>query len=210
MAEKDTLNKLKSKEREVRENLIMDAAEHVFSTTPFEKVSMREIADAAGMATSSIYTYFPNQEALFVETTLRNHEDLIESLKISINTNKKDLKIEEVINTFIDFVSANDSYFRMLAIFMTKENLSQDSMNKINQNVRQTFDLFDELFEGISKFDNKRLISQYFFTLLNGMLVTYKKNQGINNREMITHMKNIGKLSADMIRSLNHVCCDSL
>ena len=40
---KSTLTKLKSEERENRKNIIVDAAERVFSTKPFNRVSMREI-----------------------------------------------------------------------------------------------------------------------------------------------------------------------
>lgn len=210
MTKKNTLNKLKSREREVRENLIMDAAEYVFATIPFDKVSMREIADVAGMATSSIYTYFPNQEALFVGTTLRNHNDLLNILREAIDKNKKNLKIEIVINTFLDFINENESYFRMMAIFMTKGNLSEESTVKVNETAKQTFDLFDELFEKISSPDpNRRLISHYFFTLLNGLLVSYRKLPGRSDEELLNHMKRIGKLAADMIRSLNHACADS-
>jgi AcrR family transcriptional regulator len=69
---KNTLNKLKQQEREIRENLIIDAARTVFGAKTYDQVSMNEIAKAAGIAKSSIYTYFPNQEALFVETAFRD------------------------------------------------------------------------------------------------------------------------------------------
>ncbi len=77
MLEKDTLSKLKEQEREARKNLIMDAAERVFANKPYNKVSLREIADEAGIGTSSIYTYFPNQETLFVETLVRETTNLL-------------------------------------------------------------------------------------------------------------------------------------
>ncbi len=73
---KNTLSQMKTREREDRKNLIIDAAEQVFSNKPFNKVSMREIADEAGIAPSSIYTYFPNQESLFVEATVRDSNRL--------------------------------------------------------------------------------------------------------------------------------------
>ena len=70
MTKKNTLSKLKQQEREIREDLIIDAARTVFGTKTYDKVSMQEIANAAGIAKSSIYTYFKNQEALFVEAAL--------------------------------------------------------------------------------------------------------------------------------------------
>lgn len=61
MKAKGTLTDLKMQDKELRKNIIMDAAERVFANKPYDKVNIREIAKEAGMATSSIYTYFPNQ-----------------------------------------------------------------------------------------------------------------------------------------------------
>jgi rubrerythrin len=74
MVKRDTLNKLKQQERQIREDLIIDAARTVFGAKTYDQVSMNEIAKAAGIAKSSIYTYFPNQEALFVETADNERE----------------------------------------------------------------------------------------------------------------------------------------
>ena len=71
MSEKVTLKTLKSQEKEARKNLIIDAAERVFATKPVDKATMREIADEAGMATSSIYRFFPNQKTILITTTIK-------------------------------------------------------------------------------------------------------------------------------------------
>jgi AcrR family transcriptional regulator len=80
VARNNTLNKLRQQERQIREDLIIKAARTVFGTKTYDQVSMNEIAKAAGIAKSSIYTYFPNQEALFVETALRDTEKFIATL----------------------------------------------------------------------------------------------------------------------------------
>ena len=86
-SKRNTLNKLKQKERRMREDLIIEAARSVFGTKTYDQVSMNEIAKAAGIAKSSIYTYFPNQEALFVETAFRDTEKWLKlkgsSMKVS-------------------------------------------------------------------------------------------------------------------------------
>jgi TetR/AcrR family transcriptional regulator len=77
---KNTLRELKAREREVRRDLIIDAARKAFGQNTYDKVSMQEIARAAGIAKSSIYTYFKNQEALFVEATYRDTTTFINAL----------------------------------------------------------------------------------------------------------------------------------
>ena len=210
MSRKNTLNELKEKEREVRTKLIMDAAERVFAVMPFDKVSMREIADEAGMATSSIYTYFPHQEALFVETTIRNHKELLVLFEKSIRKNRATMNIEAVVSDFLDYIRVNDGYHRMMTLFVSRgNNLSPESTEKINDIIRKTFDLFDELFADIKLGVERRLLSHYFFTLLNGLLVTYVKMPGRTEEEVSNHMKKVAGLAADTIRSLNLVNCES-
>ena len=52
MARKDTLIKLKEKERAIRQTLIIEAARQVFGKKTYDMVSMVEIANAAGIAKS--------------------------------------------------------------------------------------------------------------------------------------------------------------
>ncbi|MCP4137169.1 MAG: TetR/AcrR family transcriptional regulator [bacterium] len=204
MAEKSTLNKLKTQERELRRNLIMDAAEKVFSTQPFNKVSMREIADEAGIATSSIYTYFPNQESLFVETTLREANVLINELNGIIQAEKDHaINVEKVISSFIDYISSHDSYFRMMVVFMTHGNLTPDSLEKLNSTMRKALDMFDALFKEIQFQGNVRMMSHFFFAALNGILVTFRKLPGRTEEEVLAHMKDVGNLFKAMILAMS-------
>lgn len=198
MKEKNTLNKLREQEREVRRNLIMDAAERVFATKPFDKVSMNEIAEEAGMATSSIYTYFPNQESLFIEAALRDAAALIEALNRTIQKDES-LKVEEVINIFIDYFTTHDAYFRMMAFFMLYGNLNPESVDKINDIVRQLLDVFDATLKQVKYGEDIRLFSHYFFAALNGILITFRKYPGRSEEEVIRHMKRLGKLLADSL-----------
>ena len=52
----------RKKERLERQNVILGAAERVYGRKPFETVSMRDIANEAGIAVSSLYRYFPDQQ----------------------------------------------------------------------------------------------------------------------------------------------------
>ena len=185
---------MKNKEREDRKNLIIDAAERVFSNKPFNKVGMREIADEAGISPSSIYTYFPNQEALFVEATVRDSSSLIESVKGILEEGKTKGLLDRVIDAFIDYISIHDSYFRMMVIFMTVGSLNRESLEKLNDVVRRGFDTFQEVFSRIGYRGDSRILAHYFFAMLNGILVTFKKLEGRSEDENIDHMKKVAKV----------------
>jgi AcrR family transcriptional regulator len=191
---KNTLGKLKTREREDRKNLIIDSAERVFASRPFDKVSMREIAEDAGISTSSIYTYFHNQEALFLEAVLRDSNRLLDEVQGIVNAEEGASIIDRVIETFIDFIAHNDSYYRMMVVFMTHGNLKPDSLEKMNEVVGRGLAMFDMVFRHAGYKGNVRMLSHYFFAMLNGILVTFRKFPGRSDRVIIAHMKHVGKI----------------
>jgi AcrR family transcriptional regulator len=200
MKQKNTLSKMKNKEREDRKNLIIDAAERVFSNKPFNKVSMREIADEAGIAPSSIYTYFPNQESLFVEATVRDSNGLIDEMeRMFKSAGEGEPVLDRVIEAFIDFLSAHDSYFRMMVIFMTEGSMNPDSLQKLFELVRRGFDLYETVFKKMGYTGNTRILAHYFFAMMNGILVTFRKLEGRSDELIIAHMKRVAKVFRELL-----------
>lgn len=200
MKDKSTLTKLKSEERENRKNIIIDAAERVFSNKPFNKVSMREIADEAGIAASSIYTYFPNQEALFVEATVRDSTRLIDEMERMVETARGgEPVLDRVIEAFIDFISTHDSYFRMMVVFMTVGNLNPESLEMLNTVVRRGFDVFEGAIKKMGYKGETRILAHYCFAMLNGILVTFRKLGGRSDDKIISHMKKVGKVFRELV-----------
>jgi AcrR family transcriptional regulator len=198
---KDTLSRLKQQERELRKNLILDAAERVFSTKPFNAVSMQEIADEAGLAKSSIYTYFSTQETLFVEAAMRDADILFRDLE-RILSGEKTPDLGKVIDTFIDFFATHDSFFRMSAQFMLYGTISPESMDKLNPITRRVLDIFDRTFMSFDYPGEVRILSHTLFAALSGILISYRKYPGHSDEEIIRHMKRIGATIREMIESL--------
>ena len=204
MKRKDTFNRLKSMERVNRVNLILDAAEKVFTDRPFDKVSMQEIADEAGIAKSSIYTYFTNQESLFVEAAARNVTILIEKMTEANKRVPDKLDAETIIYIFIDFFAEHDAFFRMMTTLMANGNMSADSVVKLNGIMGQFLDLLDSIFfKNISYSPNHRLLSHALLAFLNGLLVNYRKLPGHSEEQVTVHMKGVAKVVTDIIQSYN-------
>lgn len=200
MKKSSTLSLMKTKERQDRKDLIIDAAERVFSTNPFTRVSMREIAREAGIAPSSIYTYFPNQESLFVEATVRDSSTLIEEMRAMLDgPDSGEPILDRVIDAFIDYISRHDSYFRMMVTFMTVGSLNPESMEKLNGVVRRGFDLFETVFLAMGYRGDTRILAHYCFAMLNGILVTFRKLEGRSDEAIIDHMKKVGKVFREIL-----------
>ena len=66
-----SLAKWKEREREQRQNDIIDAARKLLIDRDFDEVSMDEIAREVGLGKSTLYLYFKNKESLYFAIVLR-------------------------------------------------------------------------------------------------------------------------------------------
>ena len=199
MSEKITLKTLKSNEREARKNLIIDAAERVFATKPVDKATMREIADEAGMATSSIYRFFSNQEAILIAAAVRTQSEFNNTLDRFFDENKPEESLKRVLDIYIDFIAENDTYFRMMTILMSQGNLNLESSKALIDVMNQTLVRVDRIFKLMKFTDNPRPLSRYIYASLIGISVSYNKLPGSNPENRVKHMKSLAEVLYDMI-----------
>lgn len=199
MNEKVTLKTLKTQEKEARKNLIIDAAERVFATKPVDKATMREIADEAGMATSSIYRFFPNQEAILIAAAVRTQSAFNDILDKIIAGSGPEESLKKVLNIYIDFIAENDTYFRMMTILMSQGNLNDSSSRALVEVMNNTLSRLDKIFTSLEFKDNPRPLSRYIYASMIGISVSYNKLPGINQESRIKHMKSLSQIVYDMI-----------
>ncbi len=199
MPEKTTFSDIRQKERQIRKDLIIDAAQQVFAVSPYDKARMTEIAKEAGISTASIYTYFANQEDLFIEAFSRDTKNLVEKLNREIN-NLDEVDLQKTINVFIDYFAEHDAYCRMMGNFMLNGQIGSESLDKLNAAIREIFYSLDIIFKKMGCQDNIRLNSHIFFAFLNGLLISFRKYPGRNAEEGNAHMKRLGKIFAEQFQ----------
>jgi len=61
----------KSRDKELRREAILDAAEDIFYKKGYEKTSMDHVAEQSGYAKGTLYLYYKNKEALYLALALR-------------------------------------------------------------------------------------------------------------------------------------------
>ena len=201
MAARDTLHKLKQQERETREDLIIEAARTVFSTRSVDQVSMNEIAKAAGIAKSSIYTYFPNQEALFVETAFRDTAAFIATLKQRIERSSAPT-LEGFINDYLETTLRHHAHWRMITHFALHGTVGKVSADKLNHISRQVMDLLEAVIKKIDGRGDTRLLAHTLFAALSGILISFRNYPGRSESVRIAHMRRIAGVVAQMLSAL--------
>ncbi len=198
MQKNSTLRQLKAREREVRRDLIIDAARKVFGAKTYDKVSMQEIANEAGIAKSSIYTYFQNQEDLFVEAAYRDTNRFINELEQRLAGPDDRAAIETLIDEFIEYCTVNEIYWKMITRFSLYGEISNASARKLDVVARRFMDMLDLVFEGEADTEQRRLFSHALFAALSGILIAFRKYPGRSAEESLAHMKKVGQLVQKM------------
>ena len=198
MKKNSTLRELKVREREVRRDLIIDAARKVFGTKTYDKVSMQEIANEAGIAKSSIYTYFQNQEDLFVEAAYRDTARFVSELERKIEAAPERAAFGTLVDEFIDYCTVNAIYWKMITRFSLHGEISNASARKLDVVARRFMDMLDRVFGDETDPDRQRLFSHALFAALSGILIAFRKYPGRSAEESLAHMKKIGQLFKGM------------
>lgn len=196
----NTFAALKEDERKARQRVIVDAAERVYGKKPFEQVSMREIAQEAGIAVSSIYRYFPDQQSLFVEAFVLGTKEIISRVDQRIASGKIS-NLTEFALVYIDFLLEHDHYFRMMTHFMLDGQLSGTMLEKLNQAARSILEQFDRLIAGEPNTEQTRMHAHALFAALNGILISFRNYPGRSEQDVRRHMENLAKLVASMCAS---------
>ena len=97
----------RDEQRLARRMTIIDAAERVFATKPFPRVSMRDVAKEAGISPALIYRHFPDQQHLFAEAFLRGSQRLIRRFR-ELGTEDHKASLEETTEIFITYLTEQD------------------------------------------------------------------------------------------------------
>ena len=206
MNKKDTLSKLKARERILRQQIIIDAAREVFGQKTYDKASMAEIAKAAGIAKSSIYTYFKSQEELYAKIAIIDSCDFIEDLEARINRADIDEARENCVNICIThfpaYYIAHTAQWRMITHFALHGNKDMAAVDQLNEIGRRLMDLFESVFMKLGCEKDARILAHTLFSCLSGILIAFRNYPGRTEDERIAHMKRIGGMVEAMVLSL--------
>jgi TetR/AcrR family transcriptional regulator, fatty acid metabolism regulator protein len=98
---------LKEKQRQEREELILQAAEEVLAEKGYYETSIDEIAARVGIAKGTVYLHFPGKEDLVVAILQRNARavvELVEATVASARSNREKLEavLQVVYGRFFD------------------------------------------------------------------------------------------------------------
>ena len=188
-----SLTKWKEREKEQRQNDIIDAARKLFADKGFE-VSLDEVAREVGLGKSTLYLYFKNKESLYFAVVLRGTRIWAKMVKEEIkkgNTGLEKLKLYGNANR--EFSNKYPDYFKLLySPTSIKKNFNMDKMTS-SQEFQEVRELFKEIMfvgidsieKGIDDGEIRRDVDPVEAAILLSVIYNGKVNMGDWAKEML-------------------------
>lgn len=102
----------KEREKKLRKERIIDAAEQVIDSAGFENATMDEIAEKAELAKGTLYLYFKNKTAIYLAICQRGSGLLNQKLGQVLTRELSGLElIREMGHAYLNFIKENPLYF---------------------------------------------------------------------------------------------------
>ncbi len=127
----------REKEKDIRRNDIIEAAERIFFTKGFTQATMDDVAKEAEFSKRTLYVYFNSKEQLYFEIMIKGYKILLNRLKADLQE-KEDRnavgKLKQIADTLYQFDLEYSRYFDAI---MEYENSELDFQNTIPDKSRE-------------------------------------------------------------------------
>jgi AcrR family transcriptional regulator len=104
----------KERDRQLRQEDILKAAEHVFAVKGFHKATIQDIAGEAEYAAGTIYLYFKDKEALYLALLENKIQHMLSSIQEKVDRmgSTRD-KIMALVEEQLVYFTENQDFFRI-------------------------------------------------------------------------------------------------
>lgn len=104
-----------------RRKQILEEAARLFSSKRFDEVLMDDIAQSAGVAKGTLYTYFSDKEELYFSVIFEGISRLNEQIQAKAAGQKDPIKkLRKIVHSIVSFVSQNRFFFKLMSIEESK------------------------------------------------------------------------------------------
>lgn len=183
----------RKKERVLRREEILMAAEKLFHSKGYDSTTMMDIAQSIDLSTGTLYLYFPNKEVLYAAVSLKILHSLLKKVEIkSKNGNENPcqtlINIKDVLYSFYEtdcpillnvFRFQSSTLIRELPSEIVEylKELSQPSQTAIANTVNQGIEM------GIFKPCNAVAITDIIWSTFSGLVIYEESKRALDKRK---------------------------
>ena len=179
----NTLLKLKQDERERKREIILQAAQKIFSKKGISGVNMRDIAQEAGVSVGFIYCYFSGQTDIFLELFEAGATDIYDRISAIAET-ERSRPFRALARTYVNYLHENRMFYQMMISFMLEGELSDGALDRLNGSLRRIMDGVEAIFKKEMGGETSRTLAHSFFAALNGVMISFVNYPGRTPQEI--------------------------
>lgn len=121
----NSMKNRRERQKEIRKELIIDAAVRVMHRVGFEQATMDQIAEEAEVAKGTLYLYFKSKNEIYLAIHIRGSRELNETMKEILLQSKTGMEILDALgNAYLHFIRRHPIYFMASSYY---ENLLSNS-----------------------------------------------------------------------------------
>ncbi len=149
---------------------ILDAADALFAERGFAAVSVRDIAERAGVKKASVFYYFGNKADLF-ERVLGRYYDAHARALAGVGAGDGDVRerMHRLLDAYLDFMGDHERYVRLV---QTEIAAGSDYLPQIEKGLRLLYDRVADVLSALVP-DAGPLAARQFFVSFAGIVNTY-------------------------------------
>jgi AcrR family transcriptional regulator len=185
---------LKQAERDLRRQIILDAALVLFADKDFRSVTVREIARQAGVSIGTIYNYYPNLTELFLDVFLNCAEEI--TGMIDELSGRQPVSLEIICEFYIAYLNDNMTFYQMMSHFMLGGDLSAEATAKLDTKMKELLNRLESPLEDAGQKTDTRLTAHALFSALNGIMISYARYPGKTDADIRRHTLRLSKIIA--------------
>ena len=141
----------------------------LFARKGYGSVTMREIAKELGVSTGTLYHYFPNKEALYLQLVEEQTEQDISNFLTEVGSPET---LEEKIKLLMNFVRNNDDYFIKQTLLNFDYYQQQERSKKLNNDtLKKSWQYTEKAFAEYLKIEEKPIVD-FVLNLISGLFIS--------------------------------------
>jgi AcrR family transcriptional regulator len=124
--------------RDAKRQLILDAAQTVFSLKGYWDTRLEDIAAAAGFSKASLYNYYPDKEAIFLSLAIREYDTVVTRIAATFDPQAGiRANIHALLKTVLDSFGEHFGFLVTTSNYQTAMLLHMDMVKKHGELVEQ-------------------------------------------------------------------------
>lgn len=186
---KITKKQIKTKNIKKTKKRIINTARCLFSEFSYLDVSMNDIAKKLNITKAALYYHFSSKSEIYKEVINQTFNDLILSIKTSLDRITTEEKLHRLIKNYLDFGLKEKNLIKVLILKLppTDIQIKKYIIQSNKQIINLIQSVIDEMLlsKKLSLKINSKRLSSFLVSIMNGLLLEYSfLNKKINSRKL--------------------------